>query len=932
MKNFLALNASAGSGKTFALSTRFIALILSGASIGEITALTFTKKAANEMKERIIKTFLNLQSGEKSSEREMLAEILSVSGNEIIALRDKFLHQFLEANLKISTFDAFFCGILRQFSLHLGLSPDFSINNRLQTKQQLEFVRKIEQDSQLLKAFARFIVQSQSGQGSFFDALDMLYENFDRLNAKKANFPDGTKVLATMAKMREFAELKGGSKTAIDSFSKLNINEIIKSSFLEHESLDYKTYSKIYSQELDELFFELKNRLKEYFDELEAYKINELDWFLQIYKKTKFELNKKLNMFSFSDVSRNVYELLCVTNVPTNMLYFKLDGRINHLLIDEFQDTNVTQYEIMKPIIGEIVSGFGQNGLGSFFYVGDTKQSIYRFRGGKKELFDKLRFDFRQIQSDNLKYNYRSHKALVKFTNAIFNNKITNFIPQIPKKTDDNLKWTVNEKCDYFDAKSDDFGYLCVTSGDDVAQKAVEQVKNLLNNGVNDSDITILCWKNDDINTLADLLEKDGINSVNEGSLALIKSPFARAVVEYAKFCLFKDEIYRLNVMKILDISELEVLEIEPNLSASVALYHLANILKVAHNDVLILIEEAQKFNTLSEFIFNLDDFDVSAGANSKKGVNIMTVFKSKGLEFNHVIVCDKMGRGNNNGSNFLVEYDVKKGWEIRHNAKKEIFDDEFKRLKCKIKDLDKEEDLNKIYVAFTRAICSLIIIKKASPNGLNPSFFTAYELSNSKQVEYLDLKNFTFGKIIPSNQINTTQKVDETPIFLPNVARQKVDFLANEHSLNFDAIYFGLALHFMLEMTENFDIVSLQRANFAMRNKFNKFLSSNALDDVEKRAKALMQNERFLQIISGKRILKEQPLRFNGSLKQVDLLCVGKDEICVIDYKTSKSDIDANLEQISWYKQAVGEIYGKKDINAFLFYVLKDEISVIKV
>lgn len=102
------------------------------------------------------------------------------------------------------------------------------------------------------------------------------------------------------------------------------------------------------------------------------------------------------------------------------MLYFRLDGRINHLLIDEFQDTNVIQYEIILPIINEIVSGYGQNGLGSFFYVGDTKQSIYKFRGGKKELFDKLGDDFSQIDIENLPSNYRSLKALVKFNNAIF--------------------------------------------------------------------------------------------------------------------------------------------------------------------------------------------------------------------------------------------------------------------------------------------------------------------------------------------------------------------------------------------------------------------------------------------------------------------------------------------------------------------------------
>ena len=84
-------------------------------------------------------------------------------------------------------------------------------------------------------------------------------------------------------------------------------------------------------------------------------------------------LNKRLNSLAFSDVTRLVYELLRGGETDAQMLYFRLDGRINHLLIDEFQDTNVAQYEIMRPLIEEIVAGYGQNGLGSFFYVGDVK-------------------------------------------------------------------------------------------------------------------------------------------------------------------------------------------------------------------------------------------------------------------------------------------------------------------------------------------------------------------------------------------------------------------------------------------------------------------------------------------------------------------------------------------------------------------------------
>ena len=174
------------------------------------------------------------------------------------------------------------------------------------------------------------------------------------------------------------------------------------------------------------------------------------------------ELNKEINALSFADINKLVFKLL-VQSLDKEALYFRLDGRINHLLVDEFQDTNVMQYEIILPLITEIVSGYGQNGLGSFFYVGDTKQSIYKFRGGKKELFDKLEEKFEQISMENLPSNYRSLKALVKFNNAVFEEIYhrygLEFEPQDPaKERMTRLSYEVSGECDYFETEKDDYG------------------------------------------------------------------------------------------------------------------------------------------------------------------------------------------------------------------------------------------------------------------------------------------------------------------------------------------------------------------------------------------------------------------------------------------------------------------------------------------
>ncbi len=96
---------------------------------------------------------------------------------------------------------------------------------------------------------------------------------------------------------------------------------------------------------------------------------------------------------SFADVTNALYTLL-EDEISKDFLYFRLDGKIEHILIDEFQDTNIMQYKILAPLMGEVVAGIGSSEFKSLFFVGDIKQSIYRFRGGAKELFKHAREEF----------------------------------------------------------------------------------------------------------------------------------------------------------------------------------------------------------------------------------------------------------------------------------------------------------------------------------------------------------------------------------------------------------------------------------------------------------------------------------------------------------------------------------------------------------
>ncbi|MGP1359759.1 RecB-like helicase [Campylobacter sp.] len=939
MKDFLALKASAGSGKTFALSVRYIALVLRGENINEIIALTFTKKAANEMKERIIATFLDLQN--KKGELEKVSEELGLSQSEVIKRRDERLGAFLQSELKIYTFDAFFSGILKKFSQNLGLSPDYSVRDSLQDLSWKKFVKEVSRDQNLLSKLALMMIISSQKEASFSETLSKFYESFGgELRETSANYPDDSKVRAAQKAINDhICSQAGASDTVKKTFKEQNLFELFKSKVFERDSLDYRTFSKIYEPKLDVLFNELKEAIKDYILDVERYRLSGFSKLLEIYKRSNLELNKEINALSFADINKLVFKLL-VENLSKDTLYFRLDGRINHLLVDEFQDTNVIQYEIILPLIAEIVSGYGQNGLGSFFYVGDTKQSIYKFRGGKKELFDKLGEDFKQIQIENLPSNYRSLKALVKFNNAIFEEIYhrygLEFVPQNPVKKDDELDYKVSDKCPYFETDDDDYGYIRVLGSEDIVADVLSQTHDLIKSGVNPSDITVLCWKNSDITHISDEFSKEGIKSVNESTLELKRTPFVVAIIEYAKFCLFGEEIYEKNVKALVN-SNFKKLKIRVEDSATKSLFYLAKNLSInlADVDILRLFELSSGYKNLSDFIFNLENFSSKISPKSSDGVKIMTVHKSKGLEFDHVIVCDMISKGRGNDSNFITEYSEKGEWIVKSKISgRENFDPEYAGVLEQMRELEKQENINKIYVAFTRATKSLIVVKQANPGGNNPSFFSFYTKSDKSEVnDYLDLKEFSFGKILPSKTEQIGIKKDEEVPEILKIDKQEVEVREQKTSgKNLSAIYFGLAFHYLLEMSEKFDENSLLRAKNLMLNKFYKFLPIEKLEDAFKRANMLISEPKFIECVSGKEIYKEQPFKVRNELKQMDLFCVGKNEICVIDYKTTDKNIEENKKQVSEYKAALSKFYPGHSIIAVIFYALSDKISFVEV
>ena len=528
----------------------------------------------------------------------------------------------------------------------------------------------------------------------------------------------------------------------------------------------------------------------------------------------------------------------------------------------------------------------------------------------------------------------------MKFNNAVFEEIYHrygfSFEPQEPAKKDEALSYEVSGECAYFEVEKDDYGYLRVLSDEDIAGAVVSQASELLKAGVNASDITVLCWKNSDISLISGVLSSEGIKSVNEGTLELKRTPLVAAIIEYAKFCLFKEEIYEKNVKALVNAS-VKKLNIKPEESATNSLFYLAKNLGIsmADVDILRLFELSAGYKNLSDFIFNLENFSSKISPKSSDGVRVMTVHKSKGLEFAHVIVCDMMGKGRGDDSNFITEYSEKGEWIVKSKISgRENFDSDYASVLEQMKELEKQENINKIYVAFTRATKSLIIIKQAVPSGSSPSFFSFYTRSDKSEAnDYLDLKEFSFGKILPSKSEQKEAKNDEKMPEILKIERQEVEAKEQKTSgKNLSAIYFGLAFHYLLEMSEKFDEISLEKAKNLMLNKFHKFLPLEVLEDALTRAKMLISEPKFIECIKDKEIYKEQPFKVKNELKQMDLFCFNDREICVIDYKTTDKNIEENKKQVKEYKDALAKFYEKHSIIAVIFYALEGKISYIEV
>ncbi len=905
---FLAYSASAGSGKTYALSVRYISLLLLGESPSSILTATFTKKAANEMSQRILNFLKNMHKEESLLENISLTS--GLSKKEILDKQDIVLNRFLKEKNYIITLDSFFNMILRSFSLQIGFDPNFDIKDSVHDDLSINFIHYLEKNSKiddlvnLSLALEKRKAEDISLLFHKLFELDAILPN-NKYNIEDINFYKDNIFKIKNEFIKKLIELKA-NKREINQFLENDIKKLFQKKIFSYNSLaEHSWFKRVYERDssIDKEFLELKEAIKKYLEAIENTTLYYIFELYENYKKVRLDECKIKNELSFNDILYYTYRLI-IYEISKDLIYFKLDSKFKHILLDEFQDTSALQYLILKPLIDEIFSGFGVNDFRSFFYVGDTKQSLYRFRGAVEGLFDYVANTY-NIKIENLNTNYRSAKNIVNFVNKVFlNNKIIKYFPQ--------------------EAKSDIDGFVKVTKKESILEEAKRIVQDYLKLGININDIAILVFTNKDGVEVQEYLKDYNINSILKTSSSLKYNPKIAALVNIIRYLLTKEAIYKKAFLEKINQKDIDLSFIENEINPLNILDKLIYKFKYFDRDenILKLLDFARKFLTIEEFLDEFDKSNIPLAKKSINGLNIMTIHSSKGLEFKYIIIVDRLGNSLNN-KNFLIFKNanpIKIDKIYTRYSKKEYFIKSYKDTLEKENILEMKDKLNLLYVALTRAKFALNIIMK----------------NKKSEFDILNLEEIEIGKIHLTNDKKSKTNYKKLINEISSYGLQTLeDNLEEEQEYEYDIkdfnkIYFGEALHYALENI-NFNNPNLDNLYHILLNKYGEVLEDIEIKEILKRVKIVLNNKYFQELIKNAKIFKEQTLTFNKHLYQLDLLIDKDEEIIVIDYKSSKKLKSNHIAQVKNYKLALKNITNKV-VKAYLLYILNERVEFLEV
>ncbi|MBT8129733.1 MAG: UvrD-helicase domain-containing protein [Gammaproteobacteria bacterium] len=480
------VSASAGTGKTWLLVTRIIRLLLADTEPGSILALTFTRKAAAEMQMRLQERLYQLATADDNDLSGLLIQAGSIADDDMKRKSRELYEKLLHANfqVRLQTFHSFCQDILSHFPMEADITPGFELieNTALLQQQAWEelFAEATRNPQGRLANDLDALMQACNGPSNTRTSLNsMLHHRSDWWA-----FTENKKDAAAYASMQLQQQLE--VDTATDPYScffadvsceqlgrfeellrkhatKTNLGhaELIANALREqdHDEDMFRLLAPVFltskqtprsrkssksqqavmgsngeasflqlHQEICKSMLqamEMSRRLRTL--ELNAAWYRTGQHYIDLYQKLK----REQRVLDFTDLEWNCYRLLNEAD-NAHWVQYKIDQRIDHVLIDEFQDTNPTQWQLITPLLEEIAAGQGERSR-SFFLVGDEKQSIYSFRRANPKLQQQASdYLARTMSSVDIKLDAsrRSSPAIIDTVNAVFKqDEIRHYMP-----------------------------------------------------------------------------------------------------------------------------------------------------------------------------------------------------------------------------------------------------------------------------------------------------------------------------------------------------------------------------------------------------------------------------------------------------------------------------------------------------------------------
>ncbi|QYJ68862.1 UvrD-helicase domain-containing protein [Flavobacterium litorale] len=470
---FSIYNASAGSGKTYMLVKEYLKILLQAPTddaYRNILAITFTNKAVAEMKGRIIVNLSDFAQDATTERGDELMKVLAKeTGLSLATIKDKskaiiknIIHNY--AAFDISTIDRFTHKVIRAFAHDLNLSVSFDVS--LETDNLLKeavdaIIAKAGENEELTNLLVDFSLDKTDNDKSWDVTHELLETGKLLINENNRNellqFKDKTiqefitvkeRLQTAVAELDEECKAIGNALTkmlaeeGIDpaSFPRqdvpVHINRIKEGTLLPtHKKFcdptdikakkgvpDADAIQGLAPQIVKMLERVYKNYEKKNFYEAFLKNITPLSLLNSIGQELE-RIQTEQNVLSISEFNAIIHNE--IQNQPAPFIYERLGERYRHFFIDEFQDTSQMQWHNLIPLIDNALSSEVMGVKGSLMLVGDPKQSIYRWRGGKAEQFIALTkgenpFSNPDTEVVNLETNYRSYSTVIDFNNAFF--------------------------------------------------------------------------------------------------------------------------------------------------------------------------------------------------------------------------------------------------------------------------------------------------------------------------------------------------------------------------------------------------------------------------------------------------------------------------------------------------------------------------------